>query len=160
MAVYHNTVPQEFLIGQKLFLFSLLFALMFLILSLKKSTIRFLIITEEKMINWKSVWTMPQKATGLMAFLWCDQGGDKKAHSAKVKGPKEGHALIITSVLRGKKNGSHCHPVSTNVWSGNNKFCGNASNGVEWETHWKQPEFNAFYEQVYYYCLFMNDGKF
>lgn len=35
------------------------------------------------------------------------KGEDKKAHSAKMKGPKEGHALIITSVLRGKEKMDH-----------------------------------------------------
>lgn len=57
-----HTVLQEFLIGH--FIFYLLFyPLIFLLLPLQQSTVRFLIITGGKMIKRKSVWTMPQKAT-------------------------------------------------------------------------------------------------
>lgn len=66
-----HTMLQEFLVGH--FIFYLLFyPLMLLLLPLQQSTIRFLIITGEKMIKRKSVWTMPQKATQAngISLMW------------------------------------------------------------------------------------------
>lgn len=160
MALHHTSCAPGIFNIENLFLFPLSSSHSFAFTTPKKVQLRFLHLVEKKWLRDSQCEQCPRKLQGLMAFLRCDQGGHEKAHSAKVKGPKEGHALIITSVLRGKRKWITLSSWFYNVWSGNNKFSGNASNGVEWETHWKQPEFNDFYEQVYYYCLFMNDGKF
>lgn len=111
-----HTVPREFFLWDKTY-FSLLFhPHMVLLIPLQTSTIRVLIITGVKMIKRKLVSTMLQKATGATTMpekwhLCCDQVGDKKALSAKVKGLKEGHALNNCIGLEGEREKrSHYHP--------------------------------------------------